>query len=378
VIERPDWMALIDVTLMLIVAALMLWLLPRFGVSGGALLTATLLAGYVALALYFFRSQGLWLNLVFPSLLIVALFATATLVSYFFTFSEKRYLKLASQHYVPPAVVEDLVSEAGALRLGGEKRELTVLFSDIRGFTTLSEGMQPEELVKLMNEYFTVMTERVFAHSGSLDKYIGDAIMAVYGAPVVESDHPAQACRSALDMLRALDDLQKKWQAAGLPKIGIGVGINTGQVVVGNMGSATRFNYTVVGDHVNLASRIEALNKNYGTSILISEYTYERVKDEFRDVREVDSVKVRGREQPVRLYELYLPGKYAADWLEAYREAYDTLRRGDHARSTTMFQQLHARNGDTVCKIHALRSGGDRRGGDRTIGDGTIGGGTRR
>jgi adenylate cyclase len=366
-VYRPDWMPLIDVTLMAIIGLLMVWLLPRFGVSGGGLLATALLGGYVAFAMTLFRSEGLWVNIVYPALVIVLLFATATLVSYFFTLSEKRYLKVAFQHYVPPAVVEDLVAEAGALRLGGEKRELTVLFSDIRGFTTLSEGMQPEELVKLMNEYFTVMTDRVFAHRGSLDKYIGDAIMALYGAPVVESEHPALACRSALDMLRALDELQKKWQAANLPKIGIGVGINTGSVVVGNMGSATRFNYTVVGDAVNLASRIESLNKNYGTSILISEYTYERVKGEFPDVREVDSVKVRGREQPVRLYELYLPGRYAADWLEDYREAYATLRRGDHARSATMFQQLHARNGDTVSKIHAQRQGGDRRGGDRTI-----------
>jgi adenylate cyclase len=366
-VYRPDWMPLIDVTLMAIIGLLMVWLLPRFGVSGGGLLATALLGGYVAFAMTLFRSEGLWVNIVYPALVIVLLFATATLVSYFFTLSEKRYLKVAFQHYVPPAVVEDLVAEAGALRLGGEKRELTVLFSDIRGFTTLSEGMQPEELVKLMNEYFTVMTDRVFAHRGSLDKYIGDAIMALYGAPVVESEHPALACRSALDMMRALDELQKKWQAANLPKIGIGVGINTGSVVVGNMGSATRFNYTVVGDAVNLASRIESLNKNYGTSILISEYTYERVKGEFPDVREVDSVKVRGREQPVRLYELYLPGRYAADWLEDYREAYATLRRGDHARSATMFQQLHARNGDTVSKIHAQRQGGDRRGGDRTI-----------
>ncbi|HTM60309.1 MAG TPA: adenylate/guanylate cyclase domain-containing protein, partial [Burkholderiales bacterium] len=366
-IYRPDWMPLVDVTLMVLIGLMMVWLLPRFGVSGGGLLAAALLSGYVALTMHFFRSEGLWLNIVYPALLIVLLFATATLVSYFFTHSEKRYLKVAFQHYVPPAVVEDLVADAGALRLGGEKRELTVLFSDIRGFTTLSEGMQPEELVKLMNEYFTVMTDRVFAHRGSLDKYIGDAIMALYGAPVVESDHPALACRSALDMMRALDELQQKWRLIGLPAIGIGIGINTGPMIVGNMGSATRFNYTVVGDAVNLASRIEALNKNYGTSILISEYTYEHVKDEFLDVREVDSVKVRGREQPVRLFELYVPGKYAADWLEEYREAYVILRGGDHARSTTMFQQLHARNGDTVSKIHALRQGGDRRGGDRTI-----------
>ena len=368
VIERPEWMALVDVTMMVLIGLLMVWLLPRFGVSGGGLLAAVLLGGYVALAVYLFRSEGLWLNLVYPSLLIALLFATATLVSYFFTLSEKRYLKLAFQHYVPPAVVEDLVADAGALRLGGEKRELTVLFSDIRGFTTLSEGMQPEELVKLMNEYFTVMTERVFAQRGSLDKYIGDAIMAVYGAPVAESEHPGQACRSALEMLRALDELLEKWRPAGLPAIGIGVGINTGPMIVGNMGSATRFNYTVVGDAVNLASRIESLNKTYGTSILISEYTYERVKGEFSNVREVDSVRVRGREQPVRLYELFAEGKFTAEFLEEYRQAYAAMQAGDYARSAAMFEKLQAQNGDGVSAFHAQRRGPDK----RRVGEATI------
>src|SRR6185503_2476987 len=367
-VYRPDWMPLIDVTLMAIIGLLMVWLLPRFGVSGGGLLAAALLGGYVAFAMHLFRSEGLWLNIVYPSLVIVLLFATATLVSYFFTHSEKRYLKVAFQHYVPPAVVEDLVADAGALRLGGEKRELTVLFSDIRGFTTLSEGMQPEELVKLMNEYFTVMTDRVFAHRGSLDKYIGDAIMAIYGAPVVESDHPALACRSALDMLRALDDLQQKWRLIGLPAIGIGIGINTGPMIVGNMGSATRFNYTVVGDAVNLASRIESLNKTYGTSILISEYTYERVKGEFSNVREVDSVRVRGREQPVRLYELFAEGKFTAEFLEEYRQAYAAMQAGDYARSAAMFEKLQAQNGDGVSAFHAQRRGPDK----RRVGEATI------
>jgi adenylate cyclase len=367
-IERPDWMTLVDVTLMAVIGLLLVWLLPRFGVAGGGLLAAGLLAAYVALAVWLFDSQGLWLNLVYPSLLIALLFATATLVSYFFTFSEKRYLKLAFQHYVPPAVVEDLVADAGALRLGGEKRELTVLFSDIRGFTTLSEGMQPEELVKLMNEYFTVMTEQVFAHRGSLDKYIGDAIMAVFGAPLPEREHALLACRAALDMARVLEELQAKWRANGLPAVSIGVGINTGPMVVGNMGSSTRFNYTVVGDAVNLASRIEGLNKTYGTNILVSEYTYEQVKDAFPQAREVDSVRVRGREQPVRLYELYAEGRYAADWLAGYREAYAAMRKGEFERSAAMFRALHARNGDGVSAHHAQRQGPDR----RRVGEATI------
>jgi adenylate cyclase len=230
-----------------------------------------------------------------------------------------------------------------------------VLFSDIRGFTTLSEAMTPEDLVKLMNEYFTVMTDRVFAHRGSLDKYIGDAIMAVFGAPVAEPQHAALACRSALDMVQALRSFRQSLRQRGLPEIDIGVGINTGPMVVGNMGSASRFNYTVVGDAVNLASRIEHLNKDYGTNILVSETTYLPVKDEFPLAREVDRVRVRGRAQPVRLFELIPEGKYRAlDWLEEYRAAYAVMQEGDGARAAGLFAALHARVGDSVSAFHAL------------------------
>src|SRR5580765_6629626 len=209
-----------------------------------------------------------------------------------------------------------------------------------------------------MYVYVTAMTEKVFEHGGSLDKYIGDAIMAIYGAPLAAPRHPFLACRSALQMLDVLDELQKQWQGRGLPALGIGVGINTGPMIVGNMGSATRFNYTVVGDHVNLASRIESLNKTYGTSILISEYTWQSVKSEFPNTREVDSVKVRGREQPVRLYELFPEGKFGADFLAEYREAYAAMGAGDYARSAAMFEKL-AKSGDGVSAFHALRRGPD-------------------
>ncbi len=354
-LQRPEWMVLVDAVAMALIALVLIALLPRFGVSGGGALAAAVLVGYVVLAVYLFEREGLWLNLVYPTLLVALLFASATLVEYFFTFSEKRYLKRAFQHYVPPAVVEDLVADAGKLQLGGEKRELTVLFSDIRGFTTLSEAMAPEELVKLMNEYFTVMTEQVFRHRGSLDKYIGDAIMAVFGAPLAEPQHAALACRAALDMVGTLRTFQNTLRQRGLPAIDIGVGINTGLMVVGNMGSASRFNYTVVGDAVNLASRIEHLNKEYGTNILVSEYTYLPLKDEFPLAREVDRVRVRGRAQPVRLFELIAQGRYASlDWLEEYRAAYAVMREGDALRAAGLFASLHARSGDSVSAFHAL------------------------
>jgi len=353
-LQRPDWMTVVDATILLVLGLILAWLLPRLDLDNAALVVAGLLAAYLFVAFYAFRSAGLWLNVVYPSLLIVLLFAWAGFLRYASTQSEKRNLKLAFQHYVPPAVVESLLTDMGKLRLGGEKRELTVLFSDIRGFTALSERMEPEELVKLMNEYFTAMTEKVFEQRGSLDKYIGDAIMAIYGAPVEDPAHPALACRSALGMVQALRELREPWRRRGLPQIDIGVGINTGPMVVGNMGSRRRFNYTVVGDAVNVASRLESLNKTYGTNILISEHTYERVKDEPFEVREIDSVPVRGRERPVRLYELIPDGRYATlDWLGEFAAAYAAMRDGDHSRAAAAFEALHARVGDRASAYHA-------------------------
>jgi adenylate cyclase len=353
-LQRPDWMSLVDIAVLLAIGLTLAWLLPSLGVAAGGLLALGVAAGYVLLADYLFVTEGLWLNVVYPVLLAAMLFVSTALVFYFFAFSEKRYLKRAFQHYVPPAVVEDLVADSAKLRLGGDKRELTVLFSDIRGFTALSETMAPEELVKLLNGYFTRMTERVFAHQGSLDKYIGDAIMAVFGAPVPAEQHAQLACRAALDMMAELEALQAEWRRAGVPPLDIGIGINTGPMIVGNMGSATRFNYTVLGDAVNLASRIESLNKDYGTNILLSEHTYAQAREAFSGVREIDQVRVRGRTQPVRLYELIPPARFAAmDWLEEYRAAYARMREGDAAGAAQAFEALHARTGDKASAYHA-------------------------
>jgi adenylate cyclase len=362
-LQRPDWTALLDVAALAAIGMLLTWLLPRLGVAGGGLLALGVAAGYVLLADYLFVTQGLWLNVVYPALLAALLFVGTALVFYFFAFSEKRMLKRAFQHYVPPAVVDDLVADPSRLRLGGDKRELTVLFSDIRGFTALSETMAPEELVSLLNGYFTRMTARVFAHQGSLDKYIGDAIMAVFGAPLPAAQHAALACRAALDMVAELEAMQAQWRRDGVPALDIGIGINTGPMIVGNMGSASRFNYTVLGDAVNLASRIESLNKAYGTNILLSEHTYERVKDDFANVREIDQVRVRGRAQPVRLYELIPQARFAAmDWLAEYRAAYARMRGGDTAGAAQAFEALAARTGDKASAYHAQNCKAPQRG----------------
>ncbi len=356
VLRRPEWMDVVDAGILLLLGFVLAWFLPRAGVRGGALLALGALAGYLFLAQQLFQAQGLWLNVVYPTFLIAALFVSTTLVHYFSVESEKRYLRTAFQHYVPATVINEIVADTGKLRLGGEKRELTVLFSDIRGFTSISEALAPEDLVKFLNVYFTAMTRKVFDHKGSLDKYIGDAVMAVFGAPIADPQHALGACRAALAMVGALKELEGEWPRIGLPNLrfGVGIGISTGPMIVGNMGSEDRFNYTVTGDAVNLASRIESLNKTYGTSILVSEHTYEQVRVELPRAREIDRVQVRGREQYVRLYELIPEGKYSSlDWLDEFADAYRMMRAGDAARAAERFEALYARVADPVSAYHA-------------------------
>jgi adenylate cyclase len=354
VLRHPEWMKIVDVAAILALGLGLTFLLPRLGVTSGAMLALGVAAAYLFFAGHMFRTEGLWLNVVYPMLLVGLLFVSTTLVHYFAIESEKRYLKAAFQHYVPPAVVDEIVADADRLKLGGEKRELTVLFSDIRGFTAVSETAAPEDLVKLLNVYLTQMTNVVFEHKGSLDKYVGDALMAVFGAPIAEADHARLACRAALDMVRALPALQARWQRDGLPQLDIGIGINTGPMIVGNMGSESRFNYTVIGDAVNLASRIESLNKVYGTNILVSEYTFAQVKDAFPNSREIDRVQVRGRAQHVRLYELIPEGRYAdLRWLGEFGNAYALLHGGDLEGAAECFDALHTSTGDPVSAYHA-------------------------
>jgi len=188
-------------------------------------------------------------------------------------------------------------------KFGGERRELTILFSDIRKFTTFSENHSPEVVVSRLSEYLTAMVEVIFKHNGTLDKFVGDEIMAVYGAPLYFGDHAERACMTAMDMVDELRNIQKQWSADKKDFFHIGIGINTGSVIVGNLGSSQLFDYTVIGDEVNLGARLEGANKQYQTTVIISEGTYERVKHKAK-VRELDYVRVVGKEKPIRIFEL--------------------------------------------------------------------------
>jgi adenylate cyclase len=224
-------------------------------------------------------------------------------VGYLSTDREKARLRRTFRYYVGESVMTEMLEHPELLRLGGEKRDCTVLFSDIRGFTAISESMAPEALVRFINGYLSPMTRVVFEEGGTLDKYIGDALMAFWGAPLGQEDHALRACRAALCFLEVLETLRPAWRAEGLPNIEIGVGISSGPMAVGNMGSDVRFDYTVMGDAVNLASRLEGANKLFQTQILVSEETWRRVESRARG-RRLGSLRVRGRSEPVRVWEL--------------------------------------------------------------------------
>lgn len=302
-ITRPQWLAIIDIMAILIIGIILGLIVPRLSALKGLLFATTVLIGYLFVNLYVFSTKGIWINAVYPAATVILTYPMIILYRYITEEREKRWIKGAFQYYVTASVMEEILKRPEMLKLGGEEKELTVLFSDIRGFTTISERLSPEQMVSLLNEYLTSMTDIVFEHRGYLDKYIGDAIMVVYGAPVPQSDHPIQACLTAVDMMTELRRLQERWEREGLPFMDIGIGINTGPMVIGNMGSKSRFNYTVIGDSVNLASRLEGLNKTYGTHIIISESVYRDVSEIFL-CRELDTVKVKGKLKPSLIYEL--------------------------------------------------------------------------
>jgi len=309
----------------------------------GGLTVSAWVAGYYALGQILFTNKFLIIDLVAP---ITALVATYTIVL-FYRFmveeKEKRWIKGTFSQYLSPKIVEQLTNDPSLLSLGGEERDMTVFFSDVAGFTAISESMKPAELVLVLNEYLSEMSDIIFKHDGVVDKYIGDAIMAFWNAPVDQPRHATLACLTALEQLEGLTVLQKKFAERGLPAINCRIGINTGTVVVGNMGSKTRFDYTVMGDTVNLASRLEGANKSFGTRIMVSENTLERAKDSV-EARPLDLLRVKGKAQPIKVFELLTKkGKLSVDQkmgLEYYRQGYDYYRDRKFQKSADQFKKV--------------------------------------
>ena len=357
-IQRPGWIALIDIFAVIILGLLGGIVLSRMRALWGLIACLSLVAVYLLFNRYVFNACNLWLNMIYPVFTILTVYMGITLYKYVTEEKEKKKIRGAFQYYLTASVINEMLKDPTKLKLGGDKKDLTVLFSDIRGFTSISERLTPEELVHLLNEYLTAMTDIVFHYEGLLDKYMGDAIMAVFGAPLDQPDHPLRACYTALDMMEELKTLQKKWEEEGRPVLDIGIGINSGDMVVGNMGSEMRFDYTVMGDSVNLGSRLEGINKEYGTNIVISQYTYEKVNGKLF-CRELDSVRVKGKALPVKIYELMGKGDDAAQWrpfVEKFEEGLSFYKEGRWDEAITSFNDvLSLRPGDGASLLYIQR-----------------------
>jgi adenylate cyclase len=246
--------------------------------------------------------RGWWLNFSVPALTLVSNVLLVSLYHALVEEKEKRRVRTAFGQYLSPEVIRRLLRNPKLVE--PKKTEITVMFSDIRGFTTISENLDAQDLALFLNQYLSDMTELVFEYQGTLDKYIGDAVMAFWGAPFEVDDHAISACNSALKMMQRVREMQREWEAQGKPQLDIGIGLNSGVASVGNMGSALRYGYTALGDTVNLSSRLEGLNKDYGTHIIVNETTYAATREAKFVYRELDLIRVKGKTQPVMIYEL--------------------------------------------------------------------------
>ncbi len=299
--ERPAYLLGAELITLLLAGIILALGLAVLTPLWSTLLTAGVLASTVALNLLLWQQANLVLPLASMLLLAATLYLLNMSYGFFVESRGKRQLAGLFGQYVPPELVDEMAKDPDSFSLEGESRELTVLFSDVRGFTSISEGLDPKQLTLLMNEYLTPMTHVIHNYRGTIDKYMGDAIMAFWGAPVADPDHARHALLAALAMIKELKMLQTAFQAKGWPVINIGVGLNTGLMTVGNMGSEFRMAYTVMGDAVNLGSRLESLTKQYGVHIIVSEFTKQKVPDFV--YRELDCVRVKGKDEPVAIFE---------------------------------------------------------------------------
>ena len=291
----------LSIILSIIISAfIMFFIFHRFGTLSGVIAVPVLIVAYYFLAIYVF-DKGVILNLIYVPLTLIFTFSAEAVNAYLSEKKSKDEIKGVFSKYVSKDVLNEILKDPSKAKLGGSKETITVLFSDIRSFTTISESLKPEELVHLMNEYLTEMTKIIIKHGGVVDKYIGDAIMAFWGAPIKQKDHAKRACEASLEMISELKSLRKKWKKEGFPEINIGIGLSSGEAIIGNMGSYERFDYTAIGDTINIGARLESLTKEYKVPIIIGESVKKLAK---ADCKFLGEVKVKGKTKAIKIYEL--------------------------------------------------------------------------
>ncbi len=328
---------------------------PLFGVLSAVVIGG----GYFIANIILFTRADLLVNFIIPIGGIGLAFVGCNTYQYFSEQKEKMYIRSVFKHYLAEDVVESVLQDSDALTFGGQRRHLTVLFSDIRSFTSYSERYTPEEVVSILGEYLTEMVNLILQYGGMLDKFVGDEIMAVFGAPYSMEDHALKACSTALDMMRTLDRLKERWSQEGREAFDIGIGINTGDMIVGNLGSKQIFDYTVIGDAVNLGARLEGINKIYKTAnnIIISEFTKNELSDAFV-TRELDSVRVKGKAKPVAIFELVGEREvivYSEGLLRHYSQGLGAYKSGEWERAIQEFKKVLLIQDDEVSRMYIKR-----------------------
>lgn len=303
---------IIEVVVIIITGILLGITLPRLRAISSAFLAIAFVLFYGIVSCYLLINQNLWINFLYPVTNMLGIFTIQTIIRFFHEEKKAKEIRQMFSSYVSPKIVKELIDNPEKASIGGERRIVTILFSDVIGFTSLSERRQPEEVVSLLNEYFKEMADIIFRWDGTLDKFVGDEIMALWGAPIEQPNHAELALRCALNMSDKLNQLQEMWKGKGSEVLDVGIGINTGEVLIGNIGApGKKMDYTAIGDHVNLAARVEKLTRQYGTRILITENTYEYVKPIVSkgmlghfEMNELSSVKVKGKEKEVKIFAL--------------------------------------------------------------------------
>ena len=303
-LERPDWAPGLEFAFLTLLGILLILILPRAGAVRCAAIALVSIASALGFSWHAFTRWHFLIDPIFPSFAVFSIYLASSFLNFLSTERERGQIRGAFGRYLSPALVEKLAKNPKQLKLGGEMRVMSFLFTDIRNFTSIAEQMKPEELTHFMNKFLTPMTDIVLRHGGTIDKYIGDCIMAFWNAPLDDKDHSRRACLAALDMQKLVMDWNRESRKGDhpLPSLKIGIGVNTGQACVGNMGSEHRFDYTVLGDHVNLASRLESLSKNYGVTAVVGQNTAAEVPE--LAFLEIDLIRVKGKTQPVKIFAL--------------------------------------------------------------------------
>jgi adenylate cyclase len=355
--ESPWWLTYSLIVILSLLSAVIFFRIRRLPLAVVTFLVVII--GFIAATFLMFYDEKLWIPIVTPSVAFVATFAFSAFYSYAVEGRQKRELRRAFNRYLSPAVVSQIVEKSGALELGGNTVEGTVYFSDIKDFTNIAESMQPKELVAYLNEYFSLASDLILKRDAMLDKYIGDAIMAIFGAPIPKPDHANLACLTALEIQRSLEAFYKK-KSAQTPRFTTRIGLNSGKMIVGNIGSARRLDYTAIGDTVNLASRLEGVNKFFGTRIIISENVYQLAKNDI-ETRELDLIRVKGKNVPIRIYELVgergTLNENMREFLSLFHEGLQFYRGQQFDKAAHQFESLlSVIPGDGPCTTYVERS----------------------